>query len=46
MAQTRDGPAPRRHPLGVAYSFAGRGTSVSCLATYYPRYSVLNLLQN
>jgi len=29
-----------------AYTFAGRGTSVSCLATYYPRYSLLNLLQS
>ena len=46
MAQTGDGPAPRCHPLwGRATTFAGRGTSVSCLATYYPRYSLLNFLQ-
>jgi hypothetical protein len=27
-------PSPGTHPLGRAYTFAGLGTSVSCLATY------------
>src|SRR5271157_1193238 len=46
MVQTRDGPAPRNPSAeGRATTFAGHGTSVSCLATYKPRHSCLFIRQ-